>query len=77
MTAFLVTCAVLGAITLVVAWVVAQEARRAERLDAKFRLLHPSQSRASVIDQPAGEHVRRVGPPPYDWQEHREDDCGT
>jgi hypothetical protein len=75
-TALLVTFAVLCTVTSLVAWLIHLEVRRTERADAKFRALHPSQSRASVVDQPPGEHVRLIDPAPYDWQRW-EDDSGT
>jgi hypothetical protein len=70
---FLIVVAVLAGTTSLVAWVIHLETQHAEREDYRFRALHPSQRRAIVSRTPADEHVRRIGPAPYDWQSGDDD----
>lgn len=73
-----VVLAALTGVVLAVSWIVAREARRLDvmRDDVLGTPLHPALWRA-VVDQPRGEHVRVLGPAPYDWaQDSQGDDSG-
>lgn len=66
------TAAVMLVLALIVTWCAFTAGRIAERTDQRHQRelgdhLHPAGGRASVIDQPPGEYVRRRARPPFDW----------
>ena len=79
------TAAVFVGLSLLVAWCAFTAGRLAERQDQAHQRtlsehLHPSHGGASVVDQPAGEGVRRLprdtdARAPYDWDDAEGDDA--